>query len=130
MIVLGSCKSGGKGGASAGRTGGAITTGTSDLDYTKVGVSFSKLDRRYQDQINNALKMSEAMQKDIADGRKYKMTDEFIFGKGKTKYKVITDVKDNKAVYTIKQGNKIVKRDLTKSQCANDLANLWLKLNK
>ena len=127
---MGSCKSGGKGGVSAGRTGGAITTGTSDLDYTKVGVSFSKLDRRYQDQINNALKMSEAMQKDIADGRKYKMTDEFIFGKGKTKYKVITDVKDNKAVYTIKQGNKIVKRDLTKSQCANDLANLWLKINK
>ena len=65
--VLGSCKSGGKGGASAGRTGGAITTGTSDLDYTKVGVSFSKLDRQYQDQINNALKMSEAMQKDIAE---------------------------------------------------------------
>ena len=109
-------------------SGGAVAVGTSDLDYTKVGKSFEKLPKQYQDRINNGLKMSPAMQNDIANGRKFKLTDEYTFGKGKTTYKIITDVQDGKAVYTLKQRNKIIKKNMSKSQCANAVAGIYLKL--
>ena len=109
-------------------SGGAVAVGTSDLDYTKVGISFSKLSKQHQDQINNGLKMSSAMQNDIANGRKFKITDEYTFGKGKTTYKIITDVQDGKAVYTLKQRNKIIKKNMSKPQCANAVASIYLKL--
>ena len=117
-----------KGNRGGKRTGGAVAVGTSDLDYTKVGISFSKLSKQHQDQINNGLKMSSAMQNDIANGRKFKITDEYTFGKGKTTYKIITDVQDGKAVYTLKQRNKIIKKNMSKSQCANAVAGIYLKL--
>ena len=68
------------------------------------------------------------MQNDIANGRKFKITDEYTFGKGKTTYKIITDVQDGKAVYTLKQRNKIIKKNMSKSQCANAVASIYLKL--
>ena len=119
---------GNRGGKRTGASGGAITTGTSDLDYTKVGKSFEKLPKSYQDRINNGLKMSTAMQNDIANGRKYKMTDTWTTGTAKSKYTVITDVIADKVVYTIKQRNKILKKNMTKSQCANAVASIYLKI--
>ena len=44
---------GNRGGKRTGSSGGAVAVGTSDLDYTKVGISFSKLSKQHQNQINN-----------------------------------------------------------------------------
>ena len=107
--------------------GGVIATGTSDLDYTKVGKTFEKLPQHLKDSINENLKMTDAMQKDINNGRKHKITDEWVTGFGKNKRKVITDVVNGKVVYTVKDKNKIIKKNVTKSQCANAIADFYLK---
>ena len=108
-------------------SGGAIATGISDLDYTKVGKTFEKLPQHLKDDINKNLKMTDVMQQDINNGRKYKITDEWVTGFGKNKRKVITDVVNGKVVYTVKDKNKIIKKNVTKSQCANAIADFYLK---
>lgn len=122
---MGSCSSGAKGARNS-----AITTGTSDLDFKKIGKSFEKLPNYYQNQINQGLKMSDAMQNDIATGRRFKIIDENTFGTRTDKYKLITDVVDGKAVYTLKKKNKILKKNMSKSQAANAMAAIYLKLIK
>ena len=107
--------------------GGAIATGISDLDYTKVGKTFEKLPQHLKDSINENLKMTNVMQQDINNGRKHKITDEWVTGFGKNKRKVITDVVNGKVVYTVKDKNKIIKKNVTKSQCANAIADFYLK---
>ena len=116
---------GNRGGKRAG--GGVIAMGTSDLDYTKVGKTFEKLPQHLKDNINKNLKMSTAMQQDINNGRKNKMTDEWVTGFGKNKRKVITDIVNGKVVYTVKDKNKIIKKNVTKPQCANAIADFYLK---
>lgn len=122
---MGSCSSGAKGARNS-----AISTGTSDLDFKKIGKSFEKLPNYYQNQINQGLKMSDAMQNDIATGRRFKIIDENTFGTRTDKYKLITDVADGKVVYTLKKKNKILKKNMSKSQAANAMAAIYLKLIK
>ena len=117
---------GNRGGKRAGGTS-LIATGTSDLDYTKVGKTFEKLPQHLKDSINENLKMTNVMQQDINNGRKHKITDEWVTGFGKNKRKVITDVVNGKVVYTVKDKNKIIKKNVTKSQCANAIADFYLK---
>lgn len=117
-------------GASSGSENGAITTGTRDLKFGSVGKSFEKLSISHQKSINENLKMSANMKADIANGRRNKMTDEWTTGVKKNKIKVITDVVAGKAVYTIKQGNKILKKNVSKEQAANAVAGFYLKLMK
>lgn len=118
---------GNRGGKRSGGSSGAIATGTRDLNYTTIGKTFAKLPKPYQDSINQNLKMSTQMQNDISNGRKNKVTDEWVTGVPKNKIKIITDVIADKAVYTIKQKNKILKKNVTKEQCANAIADFYLK---
>lgn len=115
-------------GASSGSPNGAITTGERDLNFQTVGASFSKLTPHLQNNINSNLKMSAVMKKDIANGRKHKITDEWVTGQGSKKIKVITDVVNGNTVYTIKQRNKILSKNVTKEQAANGVARFYLSL--
>lgn len=114
-------------GASSGSINGAVTTGTRDLKFGSVGKSFEKLPAAYQKNINDNLKMSANMKADIANGRRNKMTDEWVTGTKQNKIKVITDVVNGKAVYTVKEKNKILKKNATKEQAANSVAAFYLK---
>ncbi len=115
-------------GASSGSPGGAITTGERDLNFKHVGASFSKLSPNLQHSINTNLKMSAAMKTDISNGRKYGVRDEWTTGRGNQKIKVITDVVNGNTVYTIKQGNKILSKNVSKEQAANRVARFYLSL--
>ena len=123
MIKIGRDSRGGKRGA-----GGIISTGERDLNFEKTGISFSKLSDILKYSINTNLKMSSNMKNDIKSGRKNKMTDEWTTGRGKNKIKVITDVKDGKVVYSIKQKNKYLKKDVSKEQVANGVAKFYLDM--
>lgn len=103
-----------------------IKTGTRDLEYSAIGKTFDKLPANLKTNINDNLKMSANMQRDIANGRRNNITDEWVTGFGKNKIKVITDVLGGKAVYTIKQKNKILKKNVTKEQAANAVAAFYL----
>ena len=108
--------------------GGAIGAGEKDLKFEKVGKSFNKLPATLQKQINDNLKMSTHMKNDILNGRRNKITDEWTTGVGKQKVKVITDVVNGSAVYTLKQGNKILKKNVSKERVANAVASFYLDL--
>lgn len=113
-------------GASSGSVNGAITTGARDLKFGSVGKSFEKLPTSFQKSINDNLKMSAPMKEDIANGRRHKMTDTWTTGVKQEKIKVITDVVAGRAVYTIKQKNKILKKNATKEQAANMVAKFYI----
>lgn len=115
-------------GASSGSPGGAITTGERDLNFQRVGASFSKLSQYLQNNINDNLKMSAVMKRDISNGRRNKITDEWTTGRGNQKIKVITDVVNGNTVYTIKQRNKILSKNVSKEQAANGVARFYLSL--
>lgn len=112
----------GSAGGSSGGAGGGISAAESDLNFDKVGTSFSKLPRRLQESINENLKMSSAMKNDIQNGRRHKMVDTWESGFGSNKVKVITDVKDGKINYTVKKRNKILLSTNSKAQAANKVA--------
>ena len=120
---------GGRGSGSS-SPNGAITTGERPLIYSKVGASFAKLPRRLQDSINENLKMSQGMKNDILTGRKNKTTDEWTTTVDKKKIKIITDVVNGKAAYTIKQGNKNLAKNVSKEQAANRVAKFYLDFLK
>ena len=117
-------------GASSGSDNGAVTTGTRDLKFNAVGKTFDKLPKNLQENINKNLKMSDYMKADIANGRRNKIIDEWETGRGKNKIKILTDVIGGKAVYTVKQKNKILKKNVTKEQAANTVAGFYLELMK
>lgn len=117
-------------GSTGGGTLGAITTGERDLNFQRVGASFSKLSPFLQNSINSNLKMSNIMKKDILNGRKHKTTDEWTTGIGNKKIKVITDVVEGKVVYTIKERNKNLSKNVSKEQAANKVAQFYLGFNK
>lgn len=117
---------GGRGSSGGSGAGGAIATGERDLNFSKVGSSFSKLSQNLKYSINNNMKMSSTMKNDIKNGRKNKMTDEWITGIGSNKIKVVTSVKSDKLCYTIKKGNKILLATNSKEQAANKVAAFYL----
>ena len=116
-------------GALSGSKGGAITVGERDLNFQTVGASFAKLPSVLQNSINQNLKMSDTMKKDILNGRRNKVTDEWTTGKGNQKIKVITDVANGNAVYTVKQRNKVLHKNVSKEQAANAVAKFYLGLS-
>lgn len=109
-------------GSSGGGGGDIITAAEKDLNFDKVGTSFSKIPKVLQDSINDNLKLSEPMKADIKNGRRHQIFDSWVTGFGSNKIKVVTAVKDNKLNYTIKKRNKILLSTNSKAQAANKIA--------
>lgn len=81
------------------------------LNESKVGSTYKSLPKSFQENIKNNLQISPEMKRDIENGRRNKMTDEWSTGLtgSKTKMKVITDVLSNGTVtYTAKIRNKVI----------------------
>ena len=70
------------------------------LNESKVGSTYKSLPKAFQDNIKNNLKISPEMKRDIENGRRNKMTDEWTTGLSgsRTKMKVVTDVSSNGTV--------------------------------
>ena len=97
------------------------------LNESKVGSTYKSLPKVFQDNIKNNLQISPQMKRDIENGRRNKMTDEWSTGLSgsKTKMKVITDVSSNGTVtYTAKIRNKVINKTTSKESIANTVANL------
>lgn len=97
------------------------------LDYSKQNMSFQTLPKYLQDNIDKNLKMSDFLHGRILEGTSDKASETVTFGfkKIKDKRNVIIKVKDNKVTYTVKKGNKILRRDVDKRQCANEIAKYY-----
>ncbi len=97
------------------------------LDISKTGAIFKSLPTAFQENIVNNLKLSEQMKRDIENGRRNKISDEWVTGLAysKTKMKVITDVKGKTIQYTAKIGNKVITRTNSKTAIANTVAKFY-----
>ena len=98
------------------------------LNESKVGSTYKSLPKAFQDNIKNNLKISPEMKRDIENGRRNKMTDEWTTGLSgsRTKMKVVTDVSSNGTVtYTAKIRNKVINKTTIKESVANTVAKFY-----
>ena len=98
------------------------------LNESKVGSTYKSLPKAFQDNIKNNLKISPEMKRDIENGRRNKMTDEWTTGLSgsRTKMKVVTDVSSNGTVtYTAKIKNKVINKTTSKESVANTVAKFY-----
>lgn len=98
------------------------------LNESKVGSTYKSLPKAFQDNIKNNLKISPEMKRDIENGRRNKMTDEWTTGLSgsRTKMKVVTDVSSNGTVtYTAKIRNKVINKTISKESVANTVAKFY-----
>ena len=98
------------------------------LNESKVGSTYKSLPKAFQDNIKNNLKISPEMKRDIENGRRNKMTDEWTTGLSgsRTKMKVVTDVSSNGTVtYTAKIRNKVINKTTSKESVANTVAKFY-----
>ena len=98
------------------------------LNERKVGSTYKSLPKAFQDNIKNNLKISPEMKRDIENGRRNKMTDEWTTGLSgsRTKMKVVTDVSSNGTVtYTAKIRNKVINKTTSKESVANTVAKFY-----
>ena len=98
------------------------------LNEGKVGSTYKSLPKAFQDNIKNNLKISPEMKRDIENGRRNKMTDEWTTGLSgsRTKMKVVTDVSSNGTVtYTAKIRNKVINKTTSKESVANTVAKFY-----
>ena len=98
------------------------------LNESKVGSTYKSLPKAFQDNIKNNLKISPEMKRDIENGRRNKMTDEWTTGLSgsRTKMKVVTDVSSNGTVtYTAKIRNKVINKTTSKESIANTVAKFY-----
>lgn len=97
------------------------------LNIEKTSKIFKALPKTMQDNIKNNLQLSDDMKNDIANGRRYKIADEWTTGiaGSKTKMKVITDVNGKSLEYTVKIGKKIVIQTKSKVVVANTVAQFY-----
>lgn len=98
-----------------------------ELNDTNTGKSFAKLSPKQQKYISDNLVLSSAMKRDIENGYRHKLKDEWTTKTKSNKYKVTTSFDGEKLVYSVKQGNKILLKNATKGQVANKLANLYIR---
>lgn len=98
-----------------------------ELNDTNTGKSFAKLNPKQQKYISDNLVLSSAMKRDIENGYRHKLKDEWTTKTKSNKYKVTTSFDGEKLVYSVKQGNKILLKNATKGQVANKLANLYIR---
>lgn len=124
---------GGRGGSSGSKGGGGgnslIKKGVAPVNAKAAGASFNGIPQSWQKSISDNLIMSDTMQKAIRNGNS-KISDEWETKFGKEKRKVITEVKDGKLQYTVKNKNKIVLRTNNKNQVANKIAEFYKKAMK
>ena len=120
-------------GSSSGSGGGGgnslIKKGIAPVNAKAAGVAFNSIPKSYQTSISDNLTMSDVMQGAIRNGNS-KISDEWETKFGKEKRKVITEVKDGKLQYTVKNKNKIVLRTDNKNQVANKIAEFYKKAMK
>ena len=98
------------------------------LNESKVGSTYKSLPKVFQDNIKNNLQISPQMKRDIENGRRNKMTDEWTTGLSgsRTKMKVVTDVSSNGTVtYTAKIRNKVINKTISKESIANTVAKFY-----
>ena len=98
------------------------------LNESKVGSTYKSLPKAFQDNIKNNLKISPEMKRDIENGRRYKMTDEWTTGLSgsRTKMKVVTDVSSNgTGTYTAKIRHKVINKTTSKESIANTVAKFY-----
>lgn len=99
------------------------------MNAKAAGAAFNSIPKSYQTSINDNLIMSDVMQGAIRNGNS-RISDEWETKFGKEKRKVITEVKDGKLQYTVKNKNKIVLRTNNKNQVANKIAEFYKKAMK
>lgn len=117
----------------------SIKTGERDVDASRAGKTYSELPRAWQNVINDDLKMSMEMKQNIADRANGSVrsiiTDEAKLGirteNGVQRVKVITNITpSNEISYTVKQGNKTLRKNATKEQAAAAMAQFVKKYLK
>lgn len=99
------------------------------LNESKVGSTYKSLPKSFQENIKNNLRISPEMKRDIENGRRNKMTDEWSTGLtgSKTKMKVITDASSNGTItYTAKIRNKVIIKTTSKESIANTVAKFYV----
>lgn len=121
-------------GSSSGFSGGGggnslIKKGIAPVNAKAAGAAFNSIPKSYQTSISDNLIMSDVMQETIRNGNS-NISDEWETKFGKEKRKVITEVKDGKLQYTVKNKNKIILRTNNKNQVANKIAEFYKKMMK
>ena len=121
---------GSRGGSSGGGGGNSlIKKGIAPVNAKAAGAAFNSIPKSYQTSISDNLIMSDVMQETIRNGNS-NISDEWETKFGKEKRKVITEVKDGKLQYTVKNKNKIILRTNNKNQVANKIAEFYKKMMK
>ena len=94
------------------------------LDESKAGSVYQSLPWSFKNNIQVNLALSKAMRDNIDSPKPVKMTDEWTTSlKGtKEKRKVITEYDNGKLYYTVKNGNKILLKQGSVEQAANQIA--------
>ena len=94
------------------------------FDPEKAGKTYQSLDATLKYNIRKNLTLSQAMRDNIDSDKPVKMQDEWTTSvrTTKEKRKVITDYANGKLTYTVKSGNKILLKDGTVEQAANQIA--------
>ena len=103
-----------------------IDEAINSLDYKKQGERFNSLTEYSKSRISQLLKMDKFLQEAAHDyiekGKKSHVRTTDTEELGGRKIKIITDYNDGKLSYTLKERNKILNKNMTKTQCANQLA--------
>lgn len=94
-----------------------------------VGANYAKLDAYYKYSIQQNLTPSQAMQDEILSNGSTKLEDEWTtkIPRAREGRKVITRYRNGKFYYTVKSGNKILLKDGTIEQAANQIAMYYNK---
>lgn len=105
----------------------AIEKAMQPLQREKTGANFQKLPMRYQNSIDDNLKLSDTVKAYLLENptNPNKVNDEWNTAIGKDKRKIITEYIDGKMLYTVKKGNKILLRTNSKEQAANKIAEFY-----
>lgn len=133
---MGDCNSSSKGSGAGGGTGSLqqkiIDKAQKSLDYSKQNMSFQTLPKHLQANIDTQLKISDFLQGRILEGTSDTASETVTFGfkKIKDKRNVTIKVKNGKLTYTVKKGNKILRRDVDKRQCANEIAKYYTDVTR
>lgn len=102
------------------------------MNINKVGKTFTELPQSFKDNIIKNVTPSQELMAEVNNGYKHKITDEYttkIRG-AEDGRKIIISYNDNKYVYTVKNGRKIILKNGTMEQAANQIAMYYNKYLK
>lgn len=123
-MAKGASKGGGGGGKPVAVQEPKKSEQLAQFDPEKAGKTYQSLPAMFRFNIRENLKLSQAMKDNIDSAKPVSMQDEWTtkLKSATEKRKVITEYKNGKLKYTVKSGNKVLLKEGTAEQAANQIA--------